>query len=255
MRPPQTIVHQCAKQTEDLFDYFINLNELDKQKALRRDFHEKNEVESYITVERDSSNSRQASVPDDFVSRSPVLSNIDSPYNQNFKKQAIPEDLIAPVLPGHASPPGSRIPPVTTKHPLDNFGERQRERTLSVGPTEDQLKEAASFIATIGDEIDKKYGSMLKKCEKDLIDYLKEHGRNMAYETFAAHVNDLIGEDRNWTNFMCVMHLSRRVIIGTQALGTNAINYFRRFIPEAFAEQIAESHDVVNFVNNESRYT
>ena len=85
-----------------------------------------------------------------------------------------------------------------------------------------------------------------QKIEGDLIKYVARHGRDLAYEVFAVHVNELIGQDRNWTNFMFVMHLSRRVVISTQTIGSYVAGYFRQFIPAAFAEQIAERNNVVS---------
>lgn len=82
--------------------------------------------------------------------------------------------------------------------------------------------------------------------EGDLIKYVARHGRDLAYEMFAVHVNELIGQDRNWTNFMFVMHLSRRVVISTQTIGSHVAGLFRQFIPAAFAEQIAERNNVVS---------
>ncbi|XP_057313509.1 uncharacterized protein LOC130654878 isoform X2 [Hydractinia symbiolongicarpus] len=127
------------------------------------------------------------------------------------------------------------------------FPDEVRPRTQSVGPTEAQLREAAQTIANVGDQIEREYGGRMQIVEEDLKTFLRTNG-NLSYEVFAAHVNDLIGEDRNWTNFMFIMHLSKRVITTTKSVSVNTFAYFRQFVGSAFAEQVAQQEDVVNFV-------
>ena len=67
---------------------------------------------------------------------------------------------------------------------------------------------------------------------------------------FAAHINDLVEHDRNWQNFMFVMYLGKRVVKTTQSIGGTTADYFRRFVGDAFAEQIATHDNVVSFVLN-----
>lgn len=68
-----------------------------------------------------------------------------------------------------------------------------------------------------------------------MIEFIKTHGFNLAYDSFAAGVNDVIGEDQNVQNFKLVLYLSRRVIISTQTIGSQVKDYFSVFIPAEFS--------------------
>ena len=64
----------------------------------------------------------------------------------------------------------------------------------------------------------------------------------MSYEVFAAHVNELVGEDRDLTNLVFVMHLGKRVYRTASYAG----EYFGRFLGSAFGEEIARSGSTVS---------
>ena len=68
-----------------------------------------------------------------------------------------------------------------------------------------------------------------------MIESIKSHGFNLTYDSFAAGVNDVIGEDQNVQNFKLVLHLSQRVIISTQTIGSQVKGYFSVFIPAEFS--------------------
>ena len=64
---------------------------------------------------------------------------------------------------------------------------------------------------------------------------------------FAAHVNDMVGVDRGWTNLLFVMHLGRRLYKTSSSVGVDLRDYFGRFLAGAFGEQIARSGSTVSF--------
>ena len=82
-----------------------------------------------------------------------------------------------------------------------------------------------------------------------MIESIKSNGFNLAYDSFAAGVNDVIGEDRNVQNFKLVLYLSRRVIINTRTIGSQVKDYFRVFIPTEFAIQIARMYNLVSMIH------
>ena len=83
--------------------------------------------------------------------------------------------------------------------------------------------------------------------KNQLSHFIRAADVTLSYEQFAVHVNTLVGDDRDWTNFMFMMHLSRRVLVETSSIMKPVSNYFRRYLGAAFAEQIAEKNNVVRF--------
>jgi len=69
----------------------------------------------------------------------------------------------------------------------------------------------------------------------------------MSFEVFAAHVNDMVGQDRDWTNLVFVMHLGKRLFTTTSSVGVDLRDYFGRFLAGAFGEEIAQSGGTVSF--------
>jgi len=69
----------------------------------------------------------------------------------------------------------------------------------------------------------------------------------MSFEVFAAHVNDMVGQDRDWTNLVFVMHLGKRLFTTTSSVGVDLRDYFGRFLAGAFGEEIAQSGGAVSF--------
>lgn len=125
--------------------------------------------------------------------------------------------------------------------------EQQRPRS-NTGPSEEVLAQTARTIADIGDDIEQEYGNKMTKLTTDLVGFLSEN-TSMSYEVFAAHVNELVGEDRNWTNLVFVMHLGKRVVRTTSYAG----EYFGRFLGSAFGEEIARAGSTDRYVREHSK--
>jgi len=262
MAPSQVQLIRCSRQAEDLFDIFFALpNEGVDKSSTCECYKESPEVHQAFRLERDSGDRLQSA--NDFAQQINSRSPVHHSYDERRHKRDVLEKRKSLELakrhygssPGSSSNEGSpssfggSINSLSTQsHPVDDFPGFARDRAQSVGPSEESLKEAAVMIQHVGDKIQEEYGNKLNRLQVELIQYVHQTGRDLTYEQFAVHVNDLIGEDRNWTNFMFAMHLAKRVATQTQTIGNNSYDFFRRFIGAAFAERIVENQDVVNFV-------
>jgi len=132
------------------------------------------------------------------------------------------------------------------KHPADDFCETARSATP--GPTDEQIAEAALKIAQVGDQIQEEYGSKMLRLDQDIQNFVRDCGQNLTYELFAAHVNELVGQDRSWTTFMFIFHLSRRIILTTGASASLVRQFFRTYIGRAFREEVASTENIATFV-------
>ena len=66
-----------------------------------------------------------------------------------------------------------------------------------------------------------------------------------SYNSFSSAVDNIVGEERTWTNFMVVMCLSKRLISHTATAGTAVANNFRRYLG-SYTDVVAESGGVVS---------
>ena len=113
---------------------------------------------------------------DEFVSRSPILTALGG---TNAFRREPPEELdgtFLPQGPGYPNdaPPGAAPPVLKCQvgkrniepHPLDSFPKNKSRKELAGPgtPSEEQLKEAASMLAKMGDEMDQRMKEKLKVC-------------------------------------------------------------------------------------------
>jgi len=143
------------------------------------------------------------------------------------------------------------------QHPADDFVKLEAQcgdvsRPATPGPTDEQIAEAALKIAQVGDRIQEEYGSKMSRLDQDIQNFVRECGQNLTYELFAAHVNELVGQDRSWTNFMFILHLSRRIVL-TAGTGASLVRrFFGTYIAHAFREEVASNDNVATFVQAKS---
>ena len=85
-----------------------------------------------------------------------------------------------------------------------------------------------------------------QKMQDKLMSWLGTQKGSVSFEVFAAQMNDLVGEDRNWTNLLFVMHLGKRVVQTSLSATPNVREYYGRFVASAFGEEIARSGSAVS---------
>ena len=110
------------------------------------------------------------------MSRSPVLTALGG---TNAFRRKPPEELDGTLLPEgfgrqNDAPPGAAPPVLKSQagkrsiepHPLDSFPKNKSRKELAEPetPSEEQLKEAASMLAKMGDEMDQRMKENLKVC-------------------------------------------------------------------------------------------
>lgn len=138
--------------------------------------------------------------------------------------------------------------PQSGPQPYEAFPSEQERRSRSnTGPTEEQLLETARTIASIGDSIEREHKERLNKFHNQMVTFLAENA-SISYEVFAAHVNDMIGQDRNWTNLLFIMHLGKRVVRSSYSISAQTRSFFARFVGNAFGEEIARSGSTNQYV-------
>ena len=143
-------------------------------------------------VEKDSPHSC-FDPPDEFVSRSPVLTGLGGTNDLMRKPPELIDGTFLPEGLGRPNDPPGAGPPVFVKaqaqgkrnlepHPLDSFPKNKSRKELGEAetPSEEQLKEAASMLAKMGDEMDQRMKEKLKVCSFRIHVYFlrsKIHGK------------------------------------------------------------------------------
>ena len=79
------------------------------------------------------------------------------------------------------------------------------------------------------------------------MNFVSQNSATLTFDVFAAQINDMVGQDRNWTNLLFVMHLGKRVIKSTVSASNKVREFYGRYIATAFGEEIARAGSAVSF--------
>lgn len=79
-----------------------------------------------------------------------------------------------------------------------------------------------------------------------IVNFVTQNGPNLSFDVFAAQINDLVGQDRNWNNLLFVMHLGKRVVQSSMSVSSNIREYYGRYVATAFGEEIAQAGSAVS---------
>ncbi|XP_065670817.1 uncharacterized protein LOC136089076 isoform X2 [Hydra vulgaris] len=240
--------NKCMRQAEDLFDYYFqsDFEENLPQKRNSKEFSEVHRVPYNSQLQRDAGKTLKSGNMSEIAGLTPILSRSSGAYDENY--------LVGNLLKSddfdHHSDVGEQRHFKRCSMPYEVV-EYQSSTPTQVGPTQEQIKEVAIKLACVGDEIQEEYVKKNKfylGVERSLVNYITS-SPELDYELFAVYLNDLIGENRDADDFIVLLNISKRVITETKSFGTNVFNYFRRFVGSAFADNIAQNNNVVDFVS------
>ncbi|XP_047141205.1 uncharacterized protein LOC105849093 isoform X1 [Hydra vulgaris] len=239
----------CMRQAEDLFDYYFEpeFEENLPQKRNSKEFSEVHYVPRNSQLQRDAGRTLKSGNMSEIAGMTPILSRSSGAYDENY----LVGSLIKSDDFDHRSDVGDQrlLKPCLMPYEIVEY---QPSVPTQEGPTQEQIKEVATKLACVGDEIQEEYVKKNKQfylgVERSLVNYITSRPE-LDYELFAVYLNDLIGENRDADDFIVLLNISKRVIIKTKSLGTNVFNYFRRFVGSAFADSIAQNNNVVEFVS------
>lgn len=251
---PRDVLEQKRKQVEALFDEFMQLSSDYLSKGTTNEYDEKGDSSSVGNLQRDSGVASGEAKGTRPISRGSLTSAELEQYRKlNFKEKESGSEHV-PIRPAAGAEtqdtPNDEETPISDRRFSSSNGSA-RQRTLSTGPTEQQLHDAAIKIAEIGDEIEKKYGDRMEYIQAEITKYLRDAIEGISYKDLVQHMNQLVSEgDMSWTTFMIMFHVGKSVLLKLNR--PIATEYFRRYMGHQYAEQVAQRDDVVQFVANDS---
>lgn len=94
---------------------------------------------------------------------------------------------------------------------------------------------------------------LLQFIRTQISQYLRAARDGISYKDLAQHMSQFVGEgDMNWTNFMIMFHVGKKVLLELNSIRPIATQHFRRYVGHQYAEQVAQWDDVVrNYIFEE----
>lgn len=162
--------------------------------------------------------------------------------SSSLDDDVVPDSIGAPQLSEEViAEVRSSIPkPASLKVPVEQDETEETEK-------DDKMKKLAFELAMAGDALVLEYGPTVKDAEGKLIQLVKQEATNLTYERFSTAIDGLVGEDKNWTNFVFAFCIGRRICKHSREAFTYTKGYFQQYI-QSYSTTIQETGDIETFV-------
>ena len=95
-------------------------------------------------------------------------------------------------------------------------------------------------------EIDVLLGFLLQGVQSHLVQIVLDNAANLTYERLSREIDNMVGQDRSWSNFVMAMNVGKRVCLETSKACSAVTSYFRRYISQSYSEAMQEAGGVVS---------
>ena len=87
----------------------------------------------------------------------------------------------------------------------------------------------------------------LQGVQSHLVQYVFDNAANLTYERLSREIDNMVGQDRNWSNFVMAMNVAKRVCLETSKASSTVTNYFRRYISHSYSQAMQQAGGVVSY--------
>ena len=88
----------------------------------------------------------------------------------------------------------------------------------------------------------------LQGVQSHLVQYVLDHAANLTYERLSREIDNMVGQDRNWSNFVMAMNVAKRVCMETSKASSAVTSYFRRYISQSYSQAMQQAGGVVSYI-------
>ena len=81
--------------------------------------------------------------------------------------------------------------------------------------------------------------------EGKLIQLVQQEATNLTYERFSTAIDNLVGQDKNWTNFVFACCVGKRILKHSNEVFTYAKGHFQQYV-QSYSTTIQETGDLVS---------
>ena len=82
--------------------------------------------------------------------------------------------------------------------------------------------------------------------QSHLVKYVFDNAANLTYERLSREIDNMVGQDRSWTNFVMAMNVGKRVCLETSKACSAVTSYFQRYVSHSYSQAMQQAGGVVS---------
>ena len=86
----------------------------------------------------------------------------------------------------------------------------------------------------------------LQGVQSHLIQYVLVNAADLTYERLSREIDNMVGQDRNWSNFVMAMNVAKRVCLETSKASSAVKGYFQHYISHSYSQAMQQAGGVVS---------
>ena len=86
--------------------------------------------------------------------------------------------------------------------------------------------------------------------ESHLVSYILNNAAGLTYEQLSKEIDNMVGRDRSWTNFIMAMYLGKRVCLETTKACSTVKDYFERYVSQSYSHAMQQAGGMVSELKN-----
>jgi len=87
----------------------------------------------------------------------------------------------------------------------------------------------------------------LQGVQSHLVQYVFDNAANLTYERLSREIDNMVGQDRSWSNFVLAMNVGKRVCLETSKVCGVVTSYFQRYVSHSYSQAMQQAGGVVSW--------
>ena len=76
--------------------------------------------------------------------------------------------------------------------------------------------------------------------------FVLENAATLTYDRLCKEIDNMVGRDRNWSNFAMAMCVGRRVVVETSRACSAVSEYFSRYVSQSYSRSMQQAGGMVS---------
>lgn len=112
------------------------------------------------------------------------------------------------------------------------------------------IQKLARKMQQAGDAIYTRYEGRVTGTQNYLVSYVLENAASLTYDKLSKEIDNMVGKDRNWSNFALAMCVGKRVVKETSKACGSVSQYFSRYISQSYSRAMQQAGGMESFVSS-----
>lgn len=86
---------------------------------------------------------------------------------------------------------------------------------------------------------------VLQSTQNHLVSFVLSNAAHLTYERLSKEIDNMVGRDRSWSNFVLAYSVGRRVVMETSKACSTVSEYFSRYVSQSYSPAIQQAGGMV----------